>query len=589
MDYDILDYGAIPDGKTKCTVAIQTAIDECTKSGGRVIIPVGTFLSGTLRLRSNVELYLARGAVLLSSLDPEDAIDYFKDSSEGEDVDGWEGGCFLFALHEKNIAITGTGTIDGQGRKVFFDDDPEDAEHECPLNVKGFRPRMSYLEDVENLLVSDVTFFDSAFWTLHMAGCRNVRIENIVIDNNKRGPNNDGIDPDCCQNVIIRDCRIKSGDDCIVLKATAPMAKKYAECKGIVVSGCILSSSCTAIKIGTETFGDIHDVTVSDCTVRDSIRGIGIWSRDGGEIYNIDVHHVRGNTRNFADSRTRFEGVCTWWGEGEPIFISATQRQEGGRIPGMIRDITMDHICITGEAPIVIAGEEYSPIGTVSITSSEFSFKNQSGKTQILLDERPSARGRRAMNAEKSPDGNSWPKGMKEVYLRNADHVTIDAAFTIDESFIDAFSPSTNIRPATTSDLARIAEIQIFNYRLYFYPIFQSDEYYFAELQVPALMQKYEGSLDGTYVYDDGVVKGFIKVEDTYIARLFVEPVLQNAAIGSALLEFAVREHNADHLWALEKNVKAISFYERHGFALTGDKKLEEGTSEYLVLMKRKV
>lgn len=157
----------------------------------------------------------------------------------------------------------------------------------------------------------------------------------------------------------------------------------------------------------------------------------------------------------------------------------------------------------------------------------------------------------------------------------------------MDEGFIDAFSPSTNIRPATTNDLARIAEIQIFNYRLYFYPIFQADEYYFAELQVPALMEKYEGSLDGTYVYDDGVVKGFIKVEDTYIARLFVEPVLQNAAIGSALLEFAVREHNADYLWALEKNVKAIRFYERHGFALTGDKKLEEGTSEYLVLMKR--
>ena len=121
------------------------------------------------------------------------------------------------------------------------------------------------------------------------------------------------------------------------------------------------------------------------------------------------------------------------------------------------------------------------------------------------------------------------------------------------------------------------------------YPIFRADEYYFAELQVPSLMQKYEASLDGTYVYDDGVVKGFIKLEDTYIARLFVEPVLQNAAIGSALLEFAIQQHGANHLWALEKNGKAIRFYERHGFALTGDKKLEEGTSEYLVLMKRKV
>ena len=87
------------------------------------------------------------------------------------------------------------------------------------------------------------------------------------------------------------------------------------------------------------------------------------------------------------------------------------------------------------------------------------------------------------------------------------------------------------IRKAEKKDLARIAEIQVFNYRMYFYPIFKSDEYYFDELQVPSLMKNYETELDSLYVYDDGVVKGFIKVEDTYIARLFVEPVLQNAGI----------------------------------------------------------
>ena len=91
------------------------------------------------------------------------------------------------------------------------------------------------------------------------------------------------------------------------------------------------------------------------------------------------------------------------------------------------------------------------------------------------------------------------------------------------------------------------------------------------------------------YVYDDGVVKGFIKVEDTYIARLFVEPVLHNAGIGSKLLEYAVKEFNADYLWALERNTRAIRFYERNGFIATGEKKLEEGTTEYLVLLKRGV
>ena len=143
------------------------------------------------------------------------------------------------------------------------------------------------------------------------------------------------------------------------------------------------------------------------------------------------------------------------------------------------------------------------------------------------------------------------------------------------------------IRKATKEDLARIAEIQVFNYRLYFYPIFQSDEYYFHELQVPSLMREYESKPDGLYVYDDGVVKGFIKIEGTYIARLFVEPVLQNASIGSELLEYAVAEHHADHLWVLEKNVKAMRFYERHGFSATGERKPEEGTAEYLLLLRR--
>lgn len=152
---------------------------------------------------------------------------------------------------------------------------------------------------------------------------------------------------------------------------------------------------------------------------------------------------------------------------------------------------------------------------------------------------------------------------------------------------MESVSTTSLVRKATINDLSRIAEIQVFNYRLYFYPIFQSDEYYFDELSVPSLMKQYEAGLDSLYVYDDGVVKGFIKVEGTYIARLFVEPVLQNGSIGSRLLEYAVKEHNADYLWALEKNEKAIRFYKRHGFIATGEKKPEEGTDEYLVLLKR--
>ena len=144
-----------------------------------------------------------------------------------------------------------------------------------------------------------------------------------------------------------------------------------------------------------------------------------------------------------------------------------------------------------------------------------------------------------------------------------------------------------NIRQATTADLSRIAEIVIFNYRLNFYPIFRDDEFYFNELQVPKLMKEYEDMVSSMWVYEDGAVKGFIQIDGHEVKKLFVEPVLQGKSIGSELLDYAIREQNVNFLWALEKNTRAISFYERHGFRLTGDKKLEEDTTEYLVRLER--
>jgi len=394
MLYNILDYNAVGDGITKCTKAIQSAINDCSITGGRVYIPSGIFLSGSLRLLSNVELYLDKGAVLRSSLDEEDMIDFSKDFVDDNADTGWEGGCFLFACHERNITIQGMGVIDGQGREVFYDDEPLEAEHECPLNVRGFRPRLSFLEDIENLVIKDVTFYDAAFWTLHMAGCRKVRIENIVIDNNRRAPNTDGIDPDCCSDVIISGCKITSGDDAVVIKSTAPMYEKYGESRDIVINSCILSTSCSAIKIGTETYGDIHDIIISDCIIRDCIRGIGIWSRDGGDIYNIVAHHIIGSVRNYSDSSTRTEGIYSWWGEGDPVFMSSAQREGVDRIPGIIHDINIDNLNMTAENPVLILGEDYSPIQRVTITNSRILLKKVSSKQKLIADERPSKRGR---------------------------------------------------------------------------------------------------------------------------------------------------------------------------------------------------
>lgn len=135
------------------------------------------------------------------------------------------------------------------------------------------------------------------------------------------------------------------------------------------------------------------------------------------------------------------------------------------------------------------------------------------------------------------------------------------------------------IRPATAADASRIAEIFVTNYRVNFYPFFKNDKYYFGDLNVIDTAAEYaEGSRDlkNTFVYDDGIVKGFIRVSEKEIEKLFVEPQFQNNRIGEVLLAYAVKELGAERLWVLEYNKRGIEFYRRHGFELTGEKTTED-------------
>lgn len=154
----------------------------------------------------------------------------------------------------------------------------------------------------------------------------------------------------------------------------------------------------------------------------------------------------------------------------------------------------------------------------------------------------------------------------------------------------DGVRKTENIRRAEMRDVARIAEIEVFNYRQNFFPIFRSDSFYFDQLQVPRLMDRYRenrGILTRTLVYDDGVVKGFARIDGEELEKLFVEPVLQGEGIGTCLLRYAIAEANVRVVWALEKNTRAIAFYKRSGFHVTDNKKFEDGTTEYLVQLCR--
>lgn len=412
-DYNILNYGVKADGATNNRKAIQKAIDECTANGGgRVVVPSGKFLSGTLVLKSNVELYLESGAVLIGSIHQEDLIDFAKEFNDDNKDIGWEGGCFLCAFHEENISITGQGAIYGQGDKVFYDDNADEGFHECPLNLRTqLRPRTTFFEDIKNLVVKDITFKDAAFWTLHMAGCEHVIVNEIKILNDQRGANNDGIDPDTCKDVVISDCIIKAGDDAIVVKNSEPMAAKYGSCENIVISNCVLYSHDSALKIGTETFNAIRNVVLSNCVFRDCSRGVGIWVRDGATIEDIHIHHVSGNTKRYADCPER-EFAPRWWGKGEPIFINATYRNANHKMPGKIRNITFDHIYMKCESSVYIAGEKDSRIKNISIHNINLTMEKQGTQPADFFDEQPSQR-------------DVYPHAIPAVYSRCTDNLEI--------------------------------------------------------------------------------------------------------------------------------------------------------------------
>lgn len=143
-----------------------------------------------------------------------------------------------------------------------------------------------------------------------------------------------------------------------------------------------------------------------------------------------------------------------------------------------------------------------------------------------------------------------------------------------------------NIRKAGMADLSRIAEIYVFNNRVNYFPIFHDEDFSFGELQVASLIDRYfrkEEIIKNLYVFDNGLIKGFIQMNGTELCKIYVDTFFQNEGIGNELVRYAIEELQADHLWALEKNTRAISFYQRHGFHLTGEKKFEEGTTEFLV------
>ncbi|WP_438444512.1 glycoside hydrolase family 28 protein [Gorillibacterium sp. sgz5001074] len=392
MIYNIKDFGAVGDGVAKDTAAIQRAIDACAEAGGgTVVVPNGRYLSGTIMLRSYVELHLSPAGRIVSSTEEADFVSPDA-GAEGQFLSEGQGSsALLCARHAVNIAVTGLGTIDGQG-PLFLEE--EDEGSDCVLAILSpFRPKLIDLEGCTNVVFRDVTLYRASSWGLHMTGCNMVTIQGIKILGQVRGPNNDGIDPDSCKNVHISNCHIETGDDCIVVKATKHGAAKYGACENITVTNCTLESHDSAIKIGTETHGDIRNITVSNCVIRNSNRGVGIWVRDGATMENMLFSNLFIETRLFSNEDEIKRGL-RWWGKSEPVFMTAERRNtpEAGA-PGKIRNIRFEQLLIESEGCVFLGGSEESVIESVSFRNVKLSMRVKSGYPGGVFDTQPSKRG----------------------------------------------------------------------------------------------------------------------------------------------------------------------------------------------------
>jgi hypothetical protein len=274
---DVKTFGAKGDGTNLETAAIQRTIDKAFENGGGVVtVPPGKYNVGTLILKDNIDLHVQAGAELIGSpniADYKEIIHKYESRTNGLYAKHF----VVFAEGAKNISITGSGTINGNGLKNFQKGDPQ-----------NLRPFLVRLVNCDNVTLRDVHLLEAANWTLHLLGCRDVNVDGIVIENGVDA-NRDGLDIDCCQRVTVANSRFLTGDDAIVMKATSDVL-----CEDITITNCVIRTRASAIKTGTESNGGFRNITVSNCTIRDLPRhaGIELMTVDGGMMQNIVVDNI---------------------------------------------------------------------------------------------------------------------------------------------------------------------------------------------------------------------------------------------------------------------------------------------------------
>ena len=359
MDISIDQRGARGDATTLNSAVIQGAIDEvCASGGGRVTVPAGVFLSGSLQIRAGVELHLSEGAVLLASKNYDDyspvhSIPVITNGQVDEYVLPQR--AFIAGFKAHGASITGTGTIHGNADGFIEERGQYIHTMRGPLGGKSQyleRPFTIFIIESDDLKLLDFTIQDPAFWALRITGCDKSFIERVKILTDLMVPNADGIDIDRCSQVLVKDCTLITADDCISLKSCAGTSQ-YGDVSDITIRGCYMKTTSGAITLGTESVGDIKSVLVENCTVEDSHRGFAVRAREGGTISNCTFRNSKIQTRAFSPM---------WWGHGEALHVTAFAWNEPANVgngnperalEGYVQNINFENIDIDTEGGIL--------------------------------------------------------------------------------------------------------------------------------------------------------------------------------------------------------------------------------------------
>ncbi len=370
-DFVITDFGAVGDGKTICTEAIQQAIDESVASNGRVVIPVGDFVTGTLFLRNNTTLFLEKNANLLGSSElsdyPHTEINF---RFWG---DTWVYHSLIIAHYVNNVTIEGQGTIDGRGGAF-----PVTAKRK-PDRYRN-RPYLLWFAECKHVVIRDVELRNSAMWMQSYIRCDDLKIDGIKVFNHCN-KNNDLMDIDGCRDVVITRVVGDADDDGITFKSTTD---RLAE--NITVSDCIISSHCNALKFGTETTTGFRNVTISNCVIRESaVPGVRAGFPEG--ISGISLEIVDGGIlENVAISNIVIDGPRV------PLFVRLGNRARkyyaGASAPsvGSIKNVTLTNIVARASSSIgcSFVGVPDGEINGITLSDSRFVFPG--GVTNIPGD-----------------------------------------------------------------------------------------------------------------------------------------------------------------------------------------------------------